>query len=162
VSPRRAGARETLAPAVAALVDRLDPCPTYVTGRRWDVLAANRAARALWIDCPALAADERNMVSWTFTHPAARTVLVDWETEASALLARFRTAAARHPDEPGFAGLIARLHAASPEVRAWRPRHEVSPLSSGIKRLRHPQRAASTERMTNEHRDAPFLSLAVF
>lgn len=79
------------------------------------------------------------MVWWTFTHPAARTVLVDWEPEASALLARFRTAAARHPDEPAFAELIARLHAASPEVRAWWPRHEVAPLSSGIKRLRHPQ-----------------------
>jgi transcriptional regulator with XRE-family HTH domain len=130
---------EALAPAVAALVDRLDPCPTYVTGRCWDVLAANRAACALWTDWHVLAADERNMVWWTFTDPAARTVLVDWEPEAAALLARFRAAAARHPDEPGFAELIARLHAASPEVRAWWPRHEVAPLSSGTKRLRHPR-----------------------
>lgn len=130
---------ETLAPAVAALVDRLDPCPTYVTGRRWDVLAANRAACALWTDWHALAPEARNMVWWTFTDPAARTVLVDWETEASALLARFRAAAARHPDEPDFAQLIERLHAASPEVRAWWPRHEVAPLSSGTKKINHSQ-----------------------
>lgn len=64
------------------------------------MLAANRAACALWTDWHALAADERNMVWWTFTDPAARTVLVDWQTEAAALLARFRAAAARHPDEP--------------------------------------------------------------
>jgi len=132
------GAGETLAPAVAALVDRLDPCPTYVTGRRWDVLAANRAARALWPDWPTLAPDARNMLWWMFTDPGARRLFVDWEPEASALLARFRSAAARHVDDPDFAELIARLHAASPEVRAWCPRHEIAPLSSGTKRLRHP------------------------
>ena len=37
---------EVLVPSVAALVARLDPYPTYVTGRRFDVLAANRAAPA--------------------------------------------------------------------------------------------------------------------
>ena len=42
---------ESLAPGLAELVTRLDPCPTYVAGRRWDVLAANRAARVLWTDC---------------------------------------------------------------------------------------------------------------
>ncbi|MBB2744144.1 UNVERIFIED_ORG: transcriptional regulator with XRE-family HTH domain [Microbispora rosea subsp. rosea] len=129
---------ETLPPAVAALVDRLDPCPAYVTGRRWDVLAANRAARALWTDWLLLAPDARNMLWWMFTDPAARTVFVEWEQEASAQLARYRSAAARHPGDPGFAELTARLKAASPEVRAWWPRHDIAPLSSGTKRLRHP------------------------
>jgi hypothetical protein len=41
-------------------------------------------------------------VWWTFTHPAARSVLVNWEHEASMLLARLRSAAAQHPDDPGF------------------------------------------------------------
>lgn len=130
-------AAETLAAGVSELVTRLDPYPTYVTGRRWDVLAANRAARALWIDWMTLPPADRNMVWWTFTHPAARSVLVDWEHEASALLARLRSAAARHPDDPSFDELIQRLYAASPEVRAWWPRHEVAPVGSGTKRLRH-------------------------
>lgn len=129
---------EKLAPGVAALVDRLDPYPTYVSGRHWDVLAANRAARELWTDWPALPPEERNMLWWTFTAPAARQVFVEWEVEARALLARFRSAAARHLDEPGFAALIERLKAASPEVRAWWPRLDIAPLSSGTKRLRHP------------------------
>ncbi len=129
---------EVLAPAVAALVDRLDPHPTYVTGRRFDVLAANRAARALWTDWPALPPQERNMLWWMFTDPAARTILIEWETEASALLARFRAAADRHPDDPKFAAVIVRLQDASPQVRAWWPRHDIVALSSGIKRLRHP------------------------
>jgi transcriptional regulator with XRE-family HTH domain len=137
-APTNAGAdAEVLAVGIAALVDRLDPQPAYVTGRCWDVLCANRAARALWTDWPALPATERNMLAWMFT-PAAREVFVEWESEASAQLARFRGAAAHHPGDPEFAALIERLHATSPEVRAWWPRHDVAPLSSGRKRLRHP------------------------
>jgi len=134
---RRPGA-ETLPLAVVALVDHLDPYPTYVTGRYWDVLAANRAARLLWTDWPALPPENRNMVWWTFTDPAARRVFVDWEAESSAQLARFRTAADRFPDDPSFTSLIGRLRDASPEFRAAWPRHEVAPLSSGGKRIRHP------------------------
>ncbi|HJT02867.1 MAG TPA: helix-turn-helix transcriptional regulator [Pseudonocardiaceae bacterium] len=137
---------ESLAPGLAELVTRLDPCPTYVAGRRWDVLAANRAARVLWTDWSALPPAERNMVWWTFTHRAARSVLVDWEHEASALLARLRSAAARHPDDPDFTELIKRLRSASPEVRAWWPRHEVAQIGSGVKRLRHPELGELTMR----------------
>jgi transcriptional regulator with XRE-family HTH domain len=140
--PQRPGtssaATEKLPAAVADLVHRLDPHPTYVTGRCWDVLAANRAARELWIDWPSLPPARRNMLWWTFMEPGARSVLIDWEAEASAQLARFRTAASRHPGDPDFAALIARLHAGSAEVRAWWPRHDVAPLSSGSKRIRHP------------------------
>lgn len=132
------GTVETLAPAVVDLVDRLDPHPTYITGRSWDVLTANRAARALWTDWPTLPPEERNILWWTFTHPTARTVLVEWETEAAAQLARFRAAAARHPGDPGFESLIERLKAASPEAQAWWPHHHVASLSSGTKRIHHP------------------------
>lgn len=137
---------ESLAPGLAELVTRLDPCPTYVTGRRWDVLAANRAARVLWTDWSALPPAERNMVWWTFTYRAARSVLVEWEHEASALLARLRSAAARHPDDPCFTELIERLRSASPEVRAWWPRREVAQIGSGLKRLRHPELGELTMR----------------
>ncbi|MGH3849486.1 MAG: XRE family transcriptional regulator, partial [Pseudonocardiaceae bacterium] len=41
--------------------------------------------------------------------------------------------------EPGFAALLERLRATSPEVRDWWPRHDVAPLASGIKRVRHPE-----------------------
>jgi len=78
------------------------------------------------------------MLWWMFTDPAARTVLVDWEAEAAALLARYRAAVGRHPDDPAFEELTDRLHAASCEVRAWWPRHDIAHLSSGTKRLRHP------------------------
>ncbi len=129
---------ETVAPVVGAIVDRLDPFPAYLKGRRWDVLAANRAARALFADWPARAPGDRNMVWWMFTDPAARKVYVDWEREASDMLARFRAAAARRLDDPDFTDLIERLHQASPEVRSWWPRYEVEPVGGGTKHLHHP------------------------
>jgi transcriptional regulator with XRE-family HTH domain len=129
---------ETVDSVVSTLVSRLDPFPAYVKGGRWDVLAANRAARVLFTDWPALPPGDRNKVWWMFTEPAARKVYVEWEKEASELLGRFRAAAARRPDDPAFTALIERLHQASPEVREWWPRYEVRPVGSGTKRLHHP------------------------
>jgi transcriptional regulator with XRE-family HTH domain len=134
----RAMPAEQLASGIAELLDHLDPHPSYVTGRSWDVLGANRAARTLWTDWTQLPAGERNLLLWMFS-AAARAVFVEWEDEAAAQLARFRAAAARDPADPQFAALIERLHAVSPEAREWWARHDVAPLASGRKRLRHPQ-----------------------
>jgi transcriptional regulator with XRE-family HTH domain len=129
--------RAAVAPALAALVARLDPHPAYVTGPRFDVVAWNRAAALLWTDWGARPQEERNMLLWMFLDPAARTVMVEWEDEAQALLGRFRAAHALHTGDPTFESLAARLRQGSPEARAWWAMHEVAPLSSGSKRLRH-------------------------
>lgn len=130
-------APERVDPSVVDLVRRLDPSPTYVKGRRWDVLAANDAARELFTDWSALPAPDRNLVSWMFTSERAREVYLEWELEAKAMLARFRLAAARHPQDPDFQALIARLHRDSELVRQWWPGHDVMPVGSGSKKLFH-------------------------
>jgi transcriptional regulator with XRE-family HTH domain len=129
---------ETVDPVVSALVGRLDPFPAYLKGRRWDVLAANRTARALLTDWPARESGDRNLVWWMFTEPEARKVYVHWEEEASGMLGRFRAAAGRRPDDPDFTELIERLHQASPEVRSWWPRHDVAAIGGGTKHMHHP------------------------
>jgi transcriptional regulator with XRE-family HTH domain len=130
---------ERIDPEVADLVQRLEPDPTIVKGRRWDVLASNPAARELFTDWEALPADERNLVRWMFTADRARVVYLEWESEARAMLGRFRLAAARHPDDPDFRALIADLRRDSEHVRDWWPRHDVTGLGSGSKKLRHPR-----------------------
>jgi transcriptional regulator with XRE-family HTH domain len=130
---------ERVVPGVVDLVQRLEPFPAYVKGRRWDVLAANPAARELFTDWDALPAAERNLVRWMFTTGRAREVYLDWEAEARAMLGRFRLAAARHPDDPDFTALIAELHTESEHVRDWWPRHDVTAVGSGSKRLLHPR-----------------------
>jgi transcriptional regulator with XRE-family HTH domain len=126
---------ETVAPVVSALVARLDPFPAFLKGRRWDVLAANRTARALFTDWSARPPGDHNLVWWMFTDPQARKVYVHWEKEASDMLGRFRAAAGRRLDDPD---LIERLHQASPEVRSWWPRYDVRPVGGGTKHLHHP------------------------
>ena len=123
---------------VADLVRRLDPFPTFVKGRRWDVLTANSAARELFTDWEALPAGERNLVRWMFLTDRAREVYLEWEPEARAMLGRFRLAAARHPDDPDFAELIEGLRLDSPQVREWWPGHDVRAVGSGSKKLLHP------------------------
>jgi transcriptional regulator with XRE-family HTH domain len=130
---------EQIDQAVADLVQRLDPFPTIVKGRRWDVLAANPAARELFTDWEALPAGERNLVRWMFTTDRAREVYLDWEPEARAMLGRFRLAAARYRDDPDFTALIAELQRDSQHVRDWWPRHDVIAVGSGSKKLRHPR-----------------------
>jgi transcriptional regulator with XRE-family HTH domain len=130
---------ERVSPGVEALVRRLEPSPTLVKGRRWDVLAANPAARELFRDWSG-AGGEPNLVRWMFTSEAAREVYLEWEPEARAMLGRFRLAAARHPGDPGTERLIAELCRDSPLVREWWPAHDVTPIGGdGVKKLRHPR-----------------------
>lgn len=129
---------EQLSPGLEELVQRLDPFPTYVVGRRFDLLASNRAANALFTDWPGKPPSERNQLLFVFTDPHSRWVYVDWEREAHALLARFRAAAARYRDDQRFTELIEKLHTHSAYVREWWPRYEVTAATSGVKRLRHP------------------------
>ena len=134
-----APATERVSPGVADLVRRLEPSPTLVKGRCWDVLVANPAARELfgdWSGTPGM----RNLVRWMFTSDAAREIYLEWEPEARAMLGRFRLATARHPGDPRVARLIAELRRDSPQVRDWWPAHDVSPIGGeGVKKLRHPR-----------------------
>jgi len=139
-SPAGAAPPERLDPAVADLVQRLEPFPTLVKGRRWDVLAANPAARELFADWETPKTQERNLVRWMFTTDQAREVYLEWEPEARALLGRFRLAAARYPDDPDVRALIAELRRDSEHVRDWWPRHDVTAIGgAGSKKLRHPR-----------------------
>jgi transcriptional regulator with XRE-family HTH domain len=130
---------ERLDPAVADLVQRLEPFPALVKGRRWDVLAANPAARELFADWATPRTQERNLVRWMFTTDQAREVYLEWEPEARALLGRFRLASARYPDDPDVRALIAELQRDSEHVRDWWPRHDVTAIGGGSKKLRHPR-----------------------
>jgi transcriptional regulator with XRE-family HTH domain len=112
--------------------------PAYVLGRRWDVLAWNRAAVALFGDYGELQGDERNIMHLVFADRRHRRLLVDWEDVAPAALAMFRADSARYAGDPDFARLIEGLRRKSPEFRKWWPKHEVLRQLSSVKRIRHP------------------------
>jgi transcriptional regulator with XRE-family HTH domain len=135
----RTAPREALDPKVTRLLQILEPNPAYVTGARYDLLGWNPAAAALFTGFDELPKGRRNLAWWVFTNPAAKAVLVEWEHEAQALLARFRAAAGRHADDPSFASLADELSSLSPEFTTWWRRHDVLASSSGTKTMRDPQ-----------------------
>jgi transcriptional regulator with XRE-family HTH domain len=141
VSPERVEAplRHTLA--------SLTIQPAYVMGRRWDVLAWNPAAEAIFGDYGALQGDARNVMHLLFTDLEHRRMLVHWEDLARMALGRFRAESAKYIGDPDFERLIARLNALSPQFRAWWPARDVIRQLSGVKAIRH----ASAGAMTFEH-----------
>jgi transcriptional regulator with XRE-family HTH domain len=70
--PTASAPPERLDSAVAELVQRLEPFPTLIKGRRWDVLAANPAARELFGDWSAGPPGERNLAPWLCAHRLTR------------------------------------------------------------------------------------------
>jgi transcriptional regulator with XRE-family HTH domain len=160
----RAAVSESASAAVCALVARMDPYPSYVKGGSWAILAANRSARAMFEDWGmASGGGVPNMLWWMFTHERARSIYVDWPTEAARMLARFRMAAARRPEDPGFRDLIERLQLASPEFAATWDRHEVQAQSGGHKVLVHPALGTfDFEHVVLHVADAPDQTLVTF
>ncbi|TIR90600.1 MAG: transcriptional regulator, partial [Mesorhizobium sp.] len=108
--------------------------PAYVVGRRWDVLAWNPAAVALFGDYGLLEGDARNIVHLVFTSPHHRRLLVDWEALARVVLASFRAESAKYVGDPDFALMMR----SSPEFRDWWPRRDVARRLTGVKHVRHP------------------------
>jgi hypothetical protein len=138
--PCRAPA-ERVSATLRRVVEGLGPNPAFVLGRRWDFLAWNRAACALfgWDGMPGRGLPvTRNHIWLTFMDPARRDLMLDWERSARTCVAKFRADSARHIGDPAFDQLIASLRTSSPEFRKWWGRHEVSETGEGRKEFEHP------------------------
>jgi hypothetical protein len=155
---------ERVSSALHHFLEQFGPRPAFVSGRRWDVLARNAAARAVFgDDRQATTPRERNTIWNVFTNPLARHFIVDWEDDARQLLAQFRTSCARYPGDAQLAELIQDLQLASPEFRAWWPDHEVRGGQEGRKTLNHPQVGYLVfERLTFQVFDTPELKVTVY
>jgi len=112
--------------------------PAMVVGRRWDVLAWNRAAEVLFGDYSRLQGDERNILSMIFANEKHRRLLVDWVEVAQTSLAMFRADTARYAGDPDLERLVSSLARSSAEFREWWPRQDVLRKLSSPKRIRHP------------------------
>jgi transcriptional regulator with XRE-family HTH domain len=130
---------ERVSPTLKRLINNLGPNPAYVLGRRWDYLAWNEAAAALFGDYASVPRAARNHVWLTFMDPPRREMFSDWERSARLLVAKFRADSARHLGDPEFEELIHALRQSSPEFcRAWK-KHEVSRGGEGRKEIHHPE-----------------------
>ncbi|MFJ4782340.1 helix-turn-helix transcriptional regulator [Streptomyces sp. NPDC088794] len=146
VARRPAGGRrrtsrsvQKVRPGVHALLARLGDTPAFVLGRRTDILASNRMARALLADFDAMPVRERNAVRWVMLDEAARSLFADdWEKVATIFVGTLRMDAARHPDDTRTAELVGELSIKSDRFLRWWAGQKVVEPSHDTKVLRHP------------------------
>lgn len=129
---------QRLRPGIHQLMDALDGVPALVLGRRADVLAQNRMAKALFTDFAKKPAHQRNYARWMFLEPESRALFVDWDAQARATVESLRLEAGNDPADRATAELVADLRARSDEFRAGWDEHRVYQRTNGSKDLRHP------------------------
>ncbi len=125
-------------PGLHQLLESLDCSPAMILGRRTDVLATNRAARALIADFDSMPAAERNYARWLLLSQQARELFVDWDDQARTAVENLRLDVGRDPHDPVAMQLIDELSMASADFRSWWAEHRVHQRTYGSKRVCHP------------------------
>jgi transcriptional regulator with XRE-family HTH domain len=155
--------QEYVSPFLHKFLEHQGSSPAYITGRRWDVLAWNRAACQVIADFAALPIEKRNIVRLVFTNEDFRHRFVDWEGMAQRILAQFRAGSSRYRDDEQLDALITDLQHCSPEFAHWWPRHEVQGRQDGQKEVIHPQEGLLTlDHSTFQIDGSPGLKMVVY
>jgi transcriptional regulator with XRE-family HTH domain len=129
---------EHVSELVLRVLAALDPSPAYIRGRRWDVLAWNKAADAL-NDFSLATGSAGNLVWRLFLDTTLQCRLGDPGCTRRRCVAQFRAVAAKYPNDPSFVDLIDDLKANSPEFRQLWAEHDVLGSTEGLKHFIHPQ-----------------------
>jgi transcriptional regulator with XRE-family HTH domain len=121
------------------LLTHLNPNPSFIVNRRFDILAWNRGCELLYGDLGALPPQRRNVLWLTFTSPEVRAMSLDWEEEASHTLALFRTQVGERILDPDVVVLLHDLEEASPDFsRLWQLK-ELAPFVPKPRTVDHPR-----------------------
>ncbi|WP_062478504.1 helix-turn-helix transcriptional regulator [Variovorax boronicumulans] len=129
--PPEAHQQASVTPRIQQLMDELPTRPAYVFNLRWDVVAWNAAADALF-GFSAREREARNLLRMVFADPELRRRLPAWHDDAPALLAQFRYDFAIAPDDPAMLGLVTDLKALSPDFRRWWDTPDSAPARRGL------------------------------
>lgn len=138
LNPRRTTTVQKIRPGLHQFLDALDGQPAFVLGRRTDILASNRLARALLVDFDGLPARERNYARWVLLSEESRELFVDWEVQARAAVESLRLEVGKYPQDRAAQELVAEIADQSADFRTWWAEHRVYQRTFGSKRLRHP------------------------
>lgn len=137
--------------------------PSYITGRRWDVLAWNAAADEIFA-FSRIAEDERNTLIQTLNNPKARGLFGSgWRDEARRMVAQFRATYDLWANDPAFVDLVDRLRSGCPEFASWWSAHDLRGTKAGRKELTHPRKGRLDLQYTNfQANDDPDLKLTIY
>ncbi len=129
---------ERVSELVVRVLRALDPTPAYIRGRRFDILAWNRAIDAMY-GFSQLTGLERNMVWRMFRGSSTPCKLGDRESAMRRSVAQFRAIAAKYPNDSSFVELIEDLRTNSSDFKRLWAEHDVLGSTDGLKRFIHPE-----------------------
>lgn len=158
----RAFSRESVPDPIRRLVECLK-LPAYVTGRRWDVLAWNKAAEEIFAFSRLPEAD-RNVLICILTLPATRRLFgKGWGDEAKRVVAQFRATHDLWAGDPAFVDLLERLRQGCPEFEGWWKAHDIRAAAAGRKQMMHPKKGMLRfEHASFQANDDPALKLVIY
>ncbi|WP_199272979.1 helix-turn-helix transcriptional regulator [Streptomyces broussonetiae] len=132
-APRRQR-REVVPAGILQLLDVIN-LPAFVESRTFEVLAANRMAGAVSPNIrPGV-----NRLRAIFLDPVEQDLYMDWEQAARGMVAGFRASVGSDVNDPRIVQLVGELSLASATFRRLWARHDVTALTGGSMRLRHPR-----------------------
>jgi transcriptional regulator with XRE-family HTH domain len=137
--PRRGKPAVTVRPALQQVLDAIIDAPAWICNGRYDVLAMNQLARALY--SPVLADTRRpaNTARFVYLDPeAAKTFFVDYDRIACDVAAKLRMEAGRNPQDEELIALVGELSTRSELFRQRWASQDVRLHRSGRKRVHHP------------------------
>lgn len=129
---------ERISSSIQDMLHALDPNPAYVIGKKWDFLAWNKAAAAVFTIHQLSPPHDYNLMWRQFTDPVWKEGTEDWEHVSRRMLAEFRTARARYLNDASFDLLIEDLKRTSADFTMMWQDHEVPSSLDGYKKLIHP------------------------
>lgn len=128
---------QAVTPRLQRLLDSFEISPALIKTATWDVLAWNRAAKAVFTDYGQLPVEQRNILRLIFCNPDSRARQEDWESTARFVVAAFRADAVRAGAASHVRQLAEELCSVSADFAAlWRD-NDVRVHGEGTKRLRH-------------------------
>jgi transcriptional regulator with XRE-family HTH domain len=137
--PRRRRPAVTVRSTLQQVLDAISDAPAWIGTGRYDVLATNQLARALF--SPVLADPRRpaNTARFVYLNPeAARDFFVDYDLITRDTAAKLRMEAGRNPHDEKLIALVGELSTRSELFRQRWASQDVRLRRSGRKRVRHP------------------------
>jgi transcriptional regulator with XRE-family HTH domain len=150
-------------PQLQRVLDSLEFSPAYVRTSEWEVVAWNRAARAVLGDYAALPDGQRNILHRFFSEPEVRARIPHWDKVARSMVATFRAETARTGASMHIKALVDELSLTCPEFKELWLDHDVSADGEGTKCIQYPTVGPVTlEYSTFAVDGKPNLSMVIF
>lgn len=127
-----------ISPRLQRVLDSMTTSPALIKSLRWDLVAWNRAAAAVF-GYGTAGPDERNILRRIFCNPRGHADNPEWDSIARFCVAAFRADATRAGPSMDIDTLVASLCADSPEFAAMWADTEVRSFGDGTKHFRHPE-----------------------